>query len=62
MAGMHKFALMSVRGVVLLEDGNAVFVPLLDGSETFGGFVVLLKKVLLVLLALVELLLLLELD
>jgi hypothetical protein len=62
MTRMHKFTLMTVGRVILLEDGNAVLVPLLDSSETFGCFVVLLKEVLLVLLALVELLLLLELD
>lgn len=57
MAGVHKLAFVAVFGVTLLEHGDAILVPVFDGSKAFAGLVVLLDKVLLVLLTLVELLL-----
>lgn len=62
MPGMHQLALVSVRGVTFFEHGYPVFIPLFNGGEAFGGLVVLVEEVLLVLLTLVELLLFLELD
>lgn len=62
MPSMHKRPLILPAHVLLFQHDQSVFVPLLDGPESFGGLLVLVQELLLVLLALVVLLLLLQFD